>query len=205
MKWAIFDVVQTERKLSEALAFIQEIASYNGQILFVGTKKRAAPLVKLYAEMCNMPYVDVRWLGGTFTNNLSIRNSLKQLAQLEDLDQNDAFLGLTKKEILQKRHKLEKLQNTVGGIRKLQGMPSALFVIDTKTEQIAVKEAQQLNIPVIGIVDSNASLQGISYVIPANDDSVKAIEFFLKEATNVILSAQKEKTFKLSENTPKEH
>ena len=176
--------------LQDAMNFISGVAARKGKILFVGTKFAAQDLIQQEAERCGMPYVNRRWLGGMLTNYKTIRQSIKRLKELEAMFESGKFGRLTKKEILVLTREKDKLLSSLGGIKNMGGIPDALFVIDVGHEKIAVREANRLGIPVIGIVDSNNSPDGISYVIPGNDDSTRAIRFYASTVADVILTAR---------------
>lgn len=176
--------------LKDALNFMGKIASKKGKILFVGTKPAAQAIIREEAERCRMPYVDHRWLGGMLTNYKTIRQSIKRLKELEAMIEKNAFGRLTKKEILNLNREREKLNRSLGGIKNMGGLPDALFVIDVGHEKIAIAEANKLGIPVIGVVDTNNSPKGISYVIPGNDDSTRSIALYVKCAAEAILEAR---------------
>lgn len=186
----IVNLDKTATLLQEAINFLGGIAAKKGKILFVGTKLSARELVKSYAESCGMPYVDYRWLGGMLTNYKTVRHSIRRLKALEEQFARRAFGNLTKKEILQLMREKEKLTRNLGGIKKMGGLPDVLFVIDVGHEHIAVKEANKLKIPVVGVVDTNNDPDNIDYVIPGNDDAMRAIEFYLKAITDSILNVQ---------------
>ena len=178
-KISIFDLDVTLNQIKHALNFIENVISNNGTILFVGTKRQASILIKNYAKKIDMPYVNFRWLGGSLTNYKTIRNSILKFKDLENNFKNDSLTHLTKKEILNESKKLKKLQLNFEGIKNLDTLPHAIFVIDVNYEKTAVLEANKLNIPVIGIVDSNSNPDNIEYVIPGNDDSTDAINLYL--------------------------
>lgn len=186
----IIDLSKTLPLFIEALNFISSTAANKGKILFVGTKYAAQDIVQQEAERCRMPYVNRRWLGGMLTNYKTIRQSIKRLKELESMFETGKFGRLTKKEILGLTREKDKLMNSLGGIKNMGGIPDALFVIDVGHEKIAVREANRLGIPVIGIVDSNNDPDGISYIIPGNDDSTRAIRFYAKCVADVILEAR---------------
>ncbi|HFL8819503.1 MAG TPA: 30S ribosomal protein S2 [Candidatus Azoamicus sp. OHIO2] len=173
--------------LKNALNFIENIIINNGNILFVGTKRQASNLIKIYAEKINMPYVNFRWLGGSLTNYNTIKNSISKLIQLEDNFKKNKNEYLTKKETLKATKQLAKLKLNLQGIKNMTILPSALFIIDINYETIAVLEAKKLNIPIIGIVDSNSNPENIDYVIPGNDDSTDSIKFYLNLISNHII------------------
>lgn len=183
----IFDLQKTEQLFNKALEFIRSSIQNNGKILFVGTKNKASDLVKHYASSCGMPYVEKRWLGGTLTNYMSIRHSIKRLSKLEAMKESGAFELMIKKEAHQYHLEIERLTKSVGGIKNINGLPDMLFVIDSKNEKIAIQEAKCLGIPVVAVVDSDSSFKDIDYIIPGNDDSMKAIKFYLEKVSSIIL------------------
>lgn len=186
----IINLDKTLPLLQEVMNFIGGIAAKKGKILFVGTKLSARDLVQEVAEKCHMPYVNHRWLGGMLTNYKTVRHSIKRLQALEKQFTEQSFGNLTKKEILRLTREKDKLKLSLGGIKKMGGLPEALFVIDVGCENIAVKEANKLKIPVIGIVDTNNDPDNIDYVIPGNDDAARAIELYLNTAADSIMHAQ---------------
>jgi len=186
----IIDLGKTLPLFQDALNFIGTTAANKGKVLFVGTKYAAQDIVKEAAESCKMPYVNRRWLGGMLTNYKTIRQSIKRLKELEAMFESGKFGRLTKKEILGLDREKDKLLANLGGIKNMGGIPDALFVIDVGHEKIAVREANRLGIPVIGIVDSNNDPDGISYIIPGNDDSTRALRFYTNCVANTILEAR---------------
>lgn len=186
----IFNLEKTLVMLREAMNYLGSIAARNGKILFVATKPAATELVKAAAIRCNMPYINHRWLGGLLTNYKTMRNSIKRLKALENQFETQHFGRLNKKEILDLQREKEKLENSIGGIKNMGGLPAALFVIDVGNEHIAVKEANKLKIPVIGVVDSVDNPSLINYVIPGNDDATGAINLYLDAAVDSILNAK---------------
>lgn len=186
----IIDLGKTLPLLQDALNFLGGVAAKKGKILFVGTKYAAQDLIQQEAERCKMPYVNHRWLGGMLTNYKTIRQSIKRLKELEAMFESGKFGRLTKKEILNLDREKAKLLNSLGGIKNMGGIPDALFVIDVGHEKIAVAEARRLGIPVVGIVDSNNDPDGISYIIPGNDDSTRAIRFYAQVVADAILEAR---------------
>lgn len=186
----IIDLGKTLPLFQDALNYISSTAANKGKILFVGTKYAAQEIIQQEAERCKMPYVNRRWLGGMLTNYKTIRQSIKRLKELEAMFESGKFGRLTKKEILGLEREKDKLINSLGGIKNMGGIPDALFVIDVGHEKIAVREANRLGIPVIGVVDSNNDPDGISYVIPGNDDSTRAIRFFASSVADVVLEAR---------------
>ena len=186
----IIDLGKTLPLFQDALNYISSTAANKGKILFVGTKYAAQDIVQQEAERCRMPFVNRRWLGGMLTNYKTIRQSIKRLKELEAMFESGKFGRLTKKEILGLEREKAKLMNSLGGIKNMGGIPDALFVIDVGHEKIAIAEANRLGIPVIGIVDSNNDPDGISYVIPGNDDSTRAIRYFASSVADTILEAR---------------
>jgi small subunit ribosomal protein S2 len=186
----IINLEKTRDLFKEALQFLHKIASKNGKILFVGTKRPAQALIAEYASSCGMPYVDHRWLGGALTNYKTIKQSIRRMRELETVRDDGTLNHLTKKEGLTLMRELVKLNRSLGGIKDMGGLPDAVFVIDVGHEQIAVKEANRLGIPVIGIVDTNNSPAGLDFAIPGNDDAMRAIEYYVKTVTQTILDAK---------------
>ena len=187
----IINLDKTLVMYQEACNFLGSVASKRGKILFVGTKQSARNLVKEAAERCEMPYVDYRWLGGMLTNYKTIRRSLKRLQELENLRDSATFNRLTKRESLGIVREITKLEKSLGGIRNMGGIPDAIFILDVGYENIAVAEASKLQVPIVGIVDTNNSPDGIDYVIPGNDDSLRAIKLYLDGIADAIIEARK--------------
>lgn len=186
----IINLEKTLPLFNEALQFVNHIASHQGRVLFVGTKMAAQEIIREEAQRCGMPYIDHRWLGGMLTNYKTIRQSIKRLQDLEFMRDQTRFEGLTKKEILNHLRELGKLTRNLGGIKEMGGLPDAIFVIDVGHEKIALAEAGRLGIPIIGVVDTNCSPIGVDYLIPGNDDSVKAIRLYAKNFADEILKAK---------------
>ena len=182
----IINLAATVPALEAALAEVRRLAARRHKILFVGTKRAASKVVREQAERVDMPFIDQRWLGGTLTNYKTIRQSIRRLADLETQAEDGTFDVLTKKEGLQKRRLLEKLERSLGGIKEMGGLPDALFVVDVNHERIAVSEANKLGIPVIGIVDTNSDPSGVDYVIPGNDDAIRAIRLFVTAIADAV-------------------
>jgi len=185
----IINLEHTLPRYLEAANFLGKLASKKGTILFVGTKRAAREPVKTHAQRCNMPYVDHRWLGGMLTNYHTVRQSIKRLAELEVMAADGSFSKLAKKEALNRMRELEKLERSLGGIKNMGGLPDALFVVDVGHEKIAVAEAKKLGIPVVGIVDTNNSPDNIDYVIPGNDDAIRAIKLYVEGIADAIIEA----------------
>lgn len=175
---------------NDALSFIGRLAESKNKVMFVGTKRAASKIIREEARRCGMPYVDHRWLGGMLTNYKTIRQSIKRLRDLESQRDDGTFEKLTKKEALMRSRDLEKLDRGLGGIKDMGSLPDALFVIDVEHERIAIQEANKLGIPVIGIVDTNSSPEGVDYIIPGNDDAIRAIQLYLQAAADVILEGR---------------
>ncbi|MDR0806137.1 MAG: 30S ribosomal protein S2 [Enterobacteriaceae bacterium] len=175
----IINLEKTVPMFNEALAELNKIASHKGKILFVGTKRAAAEPVKEAAQSCNQFYVNHRWLGGMLTNWKTVRQSIKRLKELEAQSQDGTFDKLTKKEALMRAREMDKLENSLGGIKDMGGLPDAIFVIDADHEHIAIKEANNLGIPVFAVVDTNSDPDGVNFVIPGNDDAIRAVQLYL--------------------------
>ena len=186
-------IINLERTLPmfrEALNFLGSVAADRRKILFVGTKRQAGKIVREEATRCNCPYVDHRWLGGMLTNFKTVKNSIARLVELDDMVSTGATMGLTKKETLMLERERAKLNRSLSGIREMKGLPDALFVIDVDHERIAVSEARKLGIPVVGVCDTNSSPEGIDYLIPGNDDAIRAIRLYLQGAADAIIEAK---------------
>ena len=171
----IIDLLQTEALLENARKFAGELATGGGTVLFVGTKKQARDTIQEWADKCQMPYVNKRWLGGLLTNFSTVSKRLARMKELEELDFEGTTSGFTKKELLLKKRELDKLHKSLGGIRNLTKTPSAIWVVDAKREHLAVNEATKLGIPVIGILDTNADPDEFQYPIPGNDDAIRSV------------------------------
>ena len=183
----ILDLQQTVPMLHAALKALSDVTSRGGRVLFVGTKRAAADKIAETARNCGQYYVNHRWLGGMMTNWATVSQSIRRLRDLEARMESEEVNQLTKKEILQLTRERDKLELTLGGIKEMGGLPDMLFVIDTNKESIAVEEANRLNIPVIAIVDSNAKPEGVDYIIPGNDDAMRAISFYCELAQAAVL------------------
>ena len=182
----IINLEYTLPAFNQALDHVRSLAATHKKILFVGTKRAAAKDIREQAERVDMPYVDQRWLGGMLTNYKTIRQSILHLKELETQAEDGTFEMLTKKEALRKHRMMEKLQRSLGGIKNMGGLPDALFVIDVQHERIAVSEANKLGIEVIGVVDTNSDPEGIDYVIPGNDDAIRAIRLYVMGVADAI-------------------
>ncbi|WP_036314333.1 30S ribosomal protein S2 [Methylophaga thiooxydans] len=186
----IINLEQSLPLFNDALNFVSKLASQKGRILFVGTKRAAQDAIREDAERAGMPYVNRRWLGGMLTNYQTVRQSIKRLDAIQEMMDSGKTEGLKKKEILDLTREQEKLEKSIGGIRKMGGLPDAMFVIDVEHESIAVKEARKLGIPVIAVVDSNSDPDGVDYVIPGNDDSMRAIRLYTANFADAILEGR---------------
>ena len=186
----IINLEHTVPALNEALQIVEGLAQRNNKVLFVGTKRAAGKIMKEQAERSGMPFVAHRWLGGMLTNYKTIRQSIKRLRDLEAQQSDGTFEQLTKKEALMRSREMEKLERSIGGIKEMGGLPDALFVIDVDHERIAVQEANKLGIPVIGIVDTNSNPDGVDYVIPGNDDAIRAIQIYSTGIADAILEGK---------------
>ncbi len=175
---------------NDALNFAGKLASKKGRVLFVGTKRAAQDAIREDAERAGMPFVNRRWLGGMLTNYQTVRQSIKRLDVIQTMMDTGKLEGLKKKEILNLTREQEKLEKTIGGIKKMGGLPDALFIIDVDHESIAIKEANNLGIPVIAVVDSNSNPDGVDYVIPGNDDSMRAIRLYTSSMADAILEGR---------------
>ncbi|MGP9638899.1 30S ribosomal protein S2 [Halomonas sp. AOP42-A1-14] len=176
----IINLEHTLPALNEAIDVVEKMAASNNKILFVGTKRSASKVIKEEANRSGQPFVNHRWLGGMLTNFKTIRQSIKRLRELEAMREDGTFEKLTKKEVLMATREQDKLERSIGGIKDMDGLPDALFVIDVDHERIAINEANKLGIPVIGVVDTNSNPDGVDYVIPGNDDSIRAIQIYVK-------------------------
>ena len=183
----IINLEKTLPMFNDALSFVEKLASGKNKIMFVGTKRSAGKIVAEQAARCGSPYVDHRWLGGMLTNYKTIRASIKRLRDLETQSQDGTFDKLTKKEALMRTRDLEKLDRSLGGIKDMGGLPDAMFVIDVDHERIAITEANKLGIPVIGVVDTNSSPEGVDYIIPGNDDAIRAIELYMSAMADAVI------------------
>ncbi len=186
----IINLGQTVPALEAALTEARRLGARRNKILFVGTKRAASKVIREQAERVGMPYIDRRWLGGTLTNYKTIRQSVRRLTDLEADAEAGKFELLTKKEALQKRRLMDKLTLSLGGIKEMGGLPDALFVVDVNHERIAVTEANKLGIPVIGVVDTNSDPEGVDFVIPGNDDAIRAVRLFVTAIADAILEGK---------------
>lgn len=185
----IIDLQKTVKKIEEAYEFVRSIVAEGKHILFVGTKKQAQETVKEEAERCGMYYVNVRWLGGTLTNYHTIQKRIQRLKELENMKEDGTFEVLPKKEVAQLLGEAEKLERFLGGIKNMPGLPGALFVIDPRKEHIAVAEGRRLGIPIVSIVDTNCDPDEVDWVIPGNDDAIRAVKLLTAKMADAVLEA----------------
>ena len=186
-------IINLERTLEQFLAstkFVRQLASNRGTVLFVGTKRQAREILREEALRCAMPFVDHRWLGGMLTNFKTVKQSIKRLREMEQMAQDGTFESMAKKEALGLQRELAKLQRSLGGIKELSSLPDALFIIDVGYQKGAVAEANKLGVPVVGVVDTNHTPEGISYVIPGNDDSSRAIRLYARGMADAVLEGR---------------
>jgi small subunit ribosomal protein S2 len=186
----IVNLEKTMAMYQEAIKYIRQLATNRGTILFVGTKRQARDIVAEEAQRASMPYVDHRWLGGMLTNFKTVKVSIKRLKDLETMAQDGTFEKMSKREALTLQREMDKLNRSLGGIKEMNALPDALFVIDVGYQKIAVTEAKKLNIPIVGVVDTNHSPDGIAYVIPGNDDSSRAIRLYARGIADAILEGR---------------
>ena len=186
----IIDLQKTVKKADEAYNFVRDLAADGGEILFVGTKKQAAESIKEEAERVGMYYVNTRWLGGMLTNFETIKKRIQRLAQLRKMEEDGTFDMLPKKEVTKLTLEIEKLEKYLGGIKNMKKLPSALFIVDPRKERNAVAEARKLNIPIIAIVDTNCDPDEIDYVIPGNDDAIRAVKLIAGAMANAVIEGR---------------
>jgi len=187
----IIDLQQTVKLIEVAYDFVREISSNGGNILFVGTKKQAQEAIKNEAERCGMFYVNYRWLGGILTNFDTIKKRVKRLFELEEMENNNMFEVLPKKEVISLKREKEKLEKILTGIKNMEKLPAAIFIIDPKKEKIAVAEAIKLSIPIVAIVDTNCNPEEIDYVIPGNDDAIRAVKLISSVIADAVIEGKK--------------
>jgi len=186
----IIDLQKTVKKLEDAYMFIRSIAAEGGEILFVGTKKQAQDSVAEEAKRCDMPFVNARWLGGMLTNFKTIQRRIKRLAQLKAMEADGTFELLPKKEVIKLNLEIERLEKFMGGITEMKGQPAAMFIVDPRKERIAVAEAKKLGIPIIAIVDTNCDPDEIDYVIPGNDDAIRAVKLIAGAMADAVIEGR---------------
>ena len=189
----IIDLQKTVKKIEEAYDFIREVAQDGGEILFVGTKKQAQETIKEEAIRVGMHYVDARWLGGMLTNFKTIKKRIERLAQLHKMEEDGTFDLLPKKEVIGLRGEMDKLEKYLGGIKDMKKAPAAIFVVDPRKERIAISEAKKLNIPIVAIVDTNCNPEDVDYVIPGNDDAIRAVKLVVSTIANAVVEGREGK------------
>ncbi len=203
----IIDLQQTVKMFNEAYDYVRDLVAQGKTLLFVGTKKQAQESVREEAERCGMPYVNQRWLGGMLTNFQTIRKSVEMIDRLDEMEKDGTFDKLTKKEVIKLKKKREKLLKVLGGVRDMKRLPDAVFIVDPSREEIAVREARKLEIPVIAIVDTNCDPDLIDIIIPGNDDAIRAIKLFVSRIADAVIEGKAEYESKMaaaSEETAEE-
>ena len=186
----IIDLQKTVKKLDEAYMFVRDLAADGGSIIFVGTKKQAQDSVKEEAERCAMPYVNARWLGGMLTNFKTIQKRIERLAQINQMEEDGTFDMLPKKEVIKLKAQRDKLEKYLGGIKDMKKLPGAMFIVDPRKERIAVSEAIKLGLPIVAIVDTNCDPDEIDYVIPGNDDAIRAVKLIAGAIANAVIEGR---------------
>ena len=186
----IIDLQKTSRKIDEAYAFVKEQVEEGKTVLFVGTKKQAQECMKEAALSCGMFYIDQRWLGGMLTNFKTIRTRVERLKKLEAMEQDGTFVVLPKKEVIVLKKEMAKLETNLGGIKDMEELPGVIFIVDSKKEAIAIQEAKKLNIPVVGLVDTNCSPEDIDYIIPGNDDAIRSVKLIAQVIANAVIEGK---------------
>jgi small subunit ribosomal protein S2 len=200
----IINLEKTVPLFNEALRYLSGISASQGKILFVGTKRAAGDPIKEAAIKCGQYYINKRWLGGMLTNWKTVRQSIKRLKDLESQRQDGTFEKLTKKEVLLLEREMEKLERSLGGIKDMGGLPDALFVVDADHEHIAVTEARNLGIPVVAVVDTNSDPDGVDYIIPGNDDAIRAIQLYLNAVADAVNAGREQNITSPAENDDSE-
>ena len=195
----IIDLQKTSKKLDEAYEFIRSQAEEGKTILFVGTKKQAQECIKEAAEKCGMYYVDQRWLGGMLTNFKTIKTRVQRLKDLEKMQEDGTFDVLPKKEVILLKKEMEKLERNLGGIKDMEELPGVIFLVDPKKERIAILEARKLDIPVIGLVDTNCNPEDVDYAIPGNDDAIRAVKLIADVMANAVIEGRQGESFETAE------
>ena len=191
----IIDLQKTVKKLEEAYSFVRELSANGESLLFVGTKKQAQDAIKEEAERCGMYYVNARWLGGMLTNFRTMRTRIGRLAQLRKMEEDGTFAMLPKKEVIKHQGEIAKLEKYLGGVKEIKKLPGALFIVDPRKERNAIAEARKLNIPIVAIVDTNCDPDEIDYVIPGNDDAIRAIRLIAGTMANAVIEGRQGESF----------
>ena len=197
----IIDLQKTSKKIDEAYKFMKEQAEEGKEVLFVGTKKQAQECMKEAAIKCNMYYVDQRWLGGMLTNFDTIQKRINRLKSLEAMETDGTFDRLPKKEVIKLKAEREKLERNLGGIKEMNKLPGVLFIVDPKKERIAILEARKLNIPIVGLIDTNCNPEDVDYPIPGNDDAVRSVKLIADVMANAIIEGRQGETIEMPEET----
>jgi len=200
----IIDLQKTSKKIDEAYSFVREQVEEGKSVLFVGTKKQAQECMKEAAITCGMFYIDQRWLGGMLTNFKTIRTRVERLKKLETMEQDGTFEVLPKKEVILLKKEMAKLETNLGGIKDMEELPGVIFIVDSKKEEIAIKEANKLNIPVVGLVDTNCSPENIDYVIPGNDDAIRSVKLIAQVIANAVIEAKQGEAIDLTVDSEEE-
>jgi len=200
----IIDLQKTVKKADEAYRAVSNIISEGGEMLFVGTKKQAQDSIKEEAERCGMYYINERWLGGMLTNFKTIKSRIARLKELEKMEADGLFEVLTKKEVAKLMHEKEKLERNLGGIKEMKSVPDVVFIVDPRKERIAVQECRNLNIPIVAIVDTNCDPDEIDYVIPGNDDAIRAVKLIAGKMADAVIEARQGAQFETSAEAEKE-
>lgn len=191
----IIDLQKTAKKIDEAYAVIRQTAEQGGKVLFVGTKKQAQDSIKAEAERSGQYYVNQRWLGGMLTNFSTIKSRVARLKQLETMEQDGTFAVLPKKEVIELRKEMDKLEKNLGGLKNMKQLPDLMFVVDPRKEKIAIQEAHILGIPVVSIVDTNCDPEEVDYVIPGNDDAIRAVKLIVSKMADAIIESNQGEIF----------
>ena len=198
----IIDLQKTVKKLEEAYSFVRQLAENGESILFVGTKKQAQDAIKEESERVGMYYVNARWLGGMLTNFRTMRTRIDRLAQLRKMETDGTFAMLPKKEVIKHQAEIEKLEKYLGGVKEMKKLPGALFIVDPRKERNAIAEARKLRIPIVAIVDTNCDPDEVDYVIPGNDDAIRAIRLIASTMANAVIEGRQGEQLEMTEETP---
>ena len=200
----IIDLQKTVKKLEEAYSFVRDLSANGGNVLFVGTKKQAQDAIKEEATRCGGYYVNARWLGGMLTNFRTMRTRIDRLAQLRKMEEDGTFAMLPKKEVIKHQAEIEKLEKYLGGVKEMKKLPAALFIVDPRKERNAIAEARKLNIPIVAIVDTNCDPDEIDYVIPGNDDAIRAVKLIAGKLADAVLEGRQGEQDAQGEAAPEE-
>ena len=197
----IIDLQKTVKKLEEAYTFVREMSANGGNLLFVGTKKQAQDAIKEEAARCGGYYVNARWLGGMLTNFRTMRTRIDRLAQLRKMEEDGTFAMLPKKEVIKHQGEIEKLEKYLGGVKEMKKIPAAMFIVDPRKERNAILEAKKLHIPVVAIVDTNCDPDEVDYVIPGNDDAIRAVKLIAETMANAMIEGREGAAAQMEEET----